>query len=93
MSNFEDKMNPPKGVEPEFWFTETYRKHKGHPLLTLVTLYKGNYHKFVLAIIFFFLKHCCVWVLPIVTANIINDITVKNPDTGRNIIFYTVLMK
>lgn len=92
MSNFQDKMNPPKGVEPEYWFTEMYRKHKGHPLLTLVTLYKGNYHKFVLAITFFFLKHCCVWVLPIVTANIINDITLRNPDTGRNIIFYTALM-
>lgn len=92
MSNFQDKMNPPKGVEPEYWFTEMYRKHKGHPLLTLVTLYKGNYHKFVLAITFFFLKHCCVWVLPIVTANIINDITLRNPDTGGNIIFYTALM-
>ena len=48
MSSFEDKMKSPKGLEPEHWFTEMYQKHQGHPLLTLVALYKGNYHKFVL---------------------------------------------
>jgi ATP-binding cassette subfamily B protein len=92
MSSFEDKMKPPKGVEPENWFTECYRRHQGHPMMTLISIYKGNYYKFVLAVIFFFLKHACVWVLPIVTANIINDIMADNPDTVRNIIFYTVLM-
>ncbi|MCM1046631.1 MAG: ABC transporter ATP-binding protein/permease [Candidatus Gastranaerophilales bacterium] len=92
MASFRDKMRPPKGVEPEFWFTEAYRKHQGHPLRTLVSIYKGNYHKFVLAVIFFFLKHACVWVLPIVTASIINDITTRNPDCVRNLLFYSALM-
>lgn len=92
MSSFQDKMKAPKGLEPEHWFTEMYQKHQGHPLLTLVALYKGNYHKFVLAVVFFFLKHCCVWVLPVITANIINDITTHNPESVRNIIFYTILM-
>lgn len=59
---------------------------------TLVSIYKGNYHKFFLAVVFFFIKHACVWVLPIVTANIINDITVRNPNLVRNLIFYTLLM-
>jgi ATP-binding cassette subfamily B protein len=92
MSSFETKMRPPKGVEPERWFTECYRKYQGHPLMTLVSIYKGNYYKFFLAVVFFFLKHACVWVLPIVTANIINDIMAANPDTVRNIVFYTLLM-
>lgn len=92
MASFQDKMRPPKGVEPEFWFTECYRRHKGHPLRILLSIYKGNYHKFFLAVLFFFIKHACVWVLPIVTANIINDITTKNPDTVRNLIFYSILM-
>ncbi len=92
MKSFENKMKAPRGIEPESWFIECYRKHKGHPLKVLVGLYKGNYHKFVLAVLFFFLKHACVWVLPIVTANIINDITTKNPDTVQNIIMYTALM-
>lgn len=92
MSTFEDKMRPPKGMEPEHWFTEVYAKHKGHPIRTLVGIYKGNYHKFVLAVVCFFIKHACVWILPIVVANIINDITAGNPDTVRNLVGYTILM-
>lgn len=92
MSSFEKKLRAPKGIEPEHWFIECYRKHQGHPLKILVSLYKGNYYKFLLAIFFFFCKHACVWVLPIVTANIINDITAGNPDSTRHIMFYTLLM-
>lgn len=92
MTSFQDKMKSPKGIEPENWFIESYQNHQGHPLATLLALYKGNYHKFVLAVVFFFIKHSCVWVLPIATANIINDITIQNPDSVRNMIFYAALM-
>lgn len=85
-------LKAPKGYSVENWFIECYNRHKGHPLLTLVTLYRGNYSKFVLAIIFFFIKHAPVWALPIVTANIINDIMIKNPQTYRNCVFYAFLM-
>ena len=71
-------LHAPKGIDVENWFIECYRKHKGHPLKILIGLYKGNYNKFFLAVLFFFIKHAPVWVLPIVTANIINDITRKN---------------
>ncbi|MCM1327492.1 MAG: ABC transporter ATP-binding protein/permease [Bacteroidales bacterium] len=92
MSTFKDKMRPPKGMEPEHWFTEVYAKHQRHPIRTLIGIYKGNYHKFVLAVICFFIKHACVWILPIVVANIINDITAGNPDTVRNLVGYSLLM-
>ncbi len=92
MKSFEKKMKAPKGIEPESWFIECYRKNNGKPLKVLLGLYKGNYHKFLLAVLFFFIKHACVWVLPIVTANIINDITTKNPNVVQNIIMYTALM-
>ena len=49
-----------------------------NPLRTLFHLYKGNKHKLLLATIFFVIKHSPVWVLPIVTANIIN--IVSRPD-------------
>lgn len=91
-SSFERKMRPPKGIEPETWIAECYRRYEGHPLKILLAVYKGNYHKFLLAVLFFFIKHACVWVLPIVMANIINDITAGNPDCLRNTAFYTVLM-
>lgn len=92
MKDFVKLTSPRKKIDTESWFIESYRRHKGHPVAILLSLYKGNYHKFFMAVLCFFLKHICVWVLPIVTANIINDITRGNPDTLRNMIFYAVLM-
>lgn len=85
-------LHAPKGIDVENWFIECYRKHKGHPLKILIGLYKGNYNKFFLAVLFFFIKHAPVWVLPIVTANIINDITSGSPDTIQNIIIQAIIM-
>ncbi len=92
MKDFVKLTSPRKEIDTENWFIESYRRHKGHPIQILLSLYKGNYHKFLMAVICFFLKHICVWVLPIVTANIINDITTGNPNTIRNMPFYAVLM-
>jgi len=85
-------LKAPKGIDVESWFIECYKKYKGHPLRILVGLYRGNYNKFVLAVIFFFIKHCPVWVLPIITASIINDITSGAPDTYTNIIIESIIM-
>lgn len=85
-------MKAPKGIDVERWFIECYRKYHGHPLKTLMALYKGNYSKFFLAVVFFFIKHSPVWVLPIVTANIINDVASGNPDCIRNVIIYSIVM-
>lgn len=85
-------LHAPKGIDVESWFIECYRKHKGHPIKILIGLYKGNYNKFFLAVLFFFIKHAPVWVLPIVTANIINDITSGAPDTITNIIIQACIM-
>ena len=92
MKDFVELTSPRKKIDAESWFIESYRRHKGHPIAILLSLYKGNYHKFILAVVCFFLKHICVWVLPIVTANIINDITAGNPDTIRNVLLYAALM-
>ena len=91
MNDFERKTLPKSGIDTENWFIESYQRHKGHPIQILIALYKGNYHKFVMAVICFFIKHACVWVLPIITANIINDVTTANPDTVRNIWFSVIL--
>lgn len=85
-------LHAPKGIDVESWFIECYRRHKGHPLKILIGLYKGNYNKFFLAVLFFFIKHAPVWVLPIVTANIINDITSGSPDTVQNIVIQAIIM-
>ena len=84
------KMKSPKAVDE--WFIECYKNHKGHPLRILVAIYKGNYSKFFLAVVFFFIKHSPVLVLPIITANIINDITTNAPNLMRNIITNSIIM-
>lgn len=91
MKDFKTKTLPRKKLDTESWFIESYRRHKEHPLRILFSLYRGNYYKFVMAVICFFIKHACVWVLPIITANIINDVMAKNPNTLRNILFYGLL--
>ena len=55
MKDFEAKTSPRQKVDTESWFIECYRNNQGHPLRTLVHLYKGNYHKFVL------IKDLCKW--------------------------------
>ena len=83
-------MKSPKAVDE--WFIECYKNHKGHPLRILVAIYKGNYSKFFLAVVFFFIKHSPVLVLPIITANIINDITTNAPNLMRNMITNSFIM-
>ncbi len=56
-------------------FLESYRRHPHNPLLILVGFYKGFYHNFLLSVFFYAIKHSPTWVLPIVTANIINYVT------------------
>lgn len=85
-------LHAPKGVDVENWFIECYKRHQKHPLIILLRLYKGNYHKFFAAVFFFFVKHCPVWVLPIVTANIINDVTTGSPNTYHDTIIQSFIM-
>ncbi len=91
MSNFQDKISP-KNVNVEEWFLKCFEKYKGKPILTLISLYKGNYHKFVLSVFFFVMKHLGVWVLPLITAQIINDIVSQKENIFQNLIIYGVIL-
>lgn len=62
-------------VEKEDEYIEIFGKSKGHPIRTFFRLYKGTYWRFLLAGFIFVLKNSPVWVLPIVTGNIINIAT------------------
>ena len=67
-------------------YEESYKKHPDSPLLTLIGFYKGYYHNFLLSVIFYTIKHSPTWVLPIVTANVINYVTEGVPDAKRLIL-------
>ncbi len=73
-------------------YFDSYKKHKGNPLMTLIGFYKGMYHNFFWSTVFYVIKHSPVWILPIVTANIINAVTDHRPNVITLIIFNIVLM-
>ena len=77
-------------LETNVYF-ESYKKHKDNPLMVLIGFYKGMYHNFFLSTVFYIIKHSPVWILPIVTANIINCVTNKDPDVYK-VIFIDMTM-
>ncbi|MCR5157344.1 MAG: ABC transporter ATP-binding protein/permease [Butyrivibrio sp.] len=73
-------------------YLESFEKHPGNPLMTLLGFYKGLYHNFFWSTVFYIVKHSPVWILPIVTANIINNVTGRKPDVLQIIFFNVGLM-
>lgn len=63
----------------------TFKRNRNHSLRTLIGIYKGHYLELFLSLVFFALKHSPVWVLPIVTANIVNVATNPTEDAGKRI--------
>ncbi len=77
-------------------YTELFRRNKNHNLKTLILLYKGHYMELFWSIVFFICKHSPVWILPIVTSNIINAATSSDGHSGLtiflNVAFMTVMV-
>ncbi len=73
-------------------YFESYEKHKGKPLMILIGLYKGMYLNFFWSTLFYIIKHSPVWVLPIITANIINSVTSADSNVYRIITLDAALM-
>lgn len=71
---------------------ESFRRNKDNKLKTLLGIYKGQYLRLFIAVVLFAVKHCPVWVLPIVTANIINIATSPDENALRNITLNVVIM-
>lgn len=69
-----------------------FESNKNHSLKTLALLYKGHFLELFGSVIFFVCKHSPVWVLPIVTSNIINAATTPDDSTTRTILLNVALM-
>lgn len=65
---------------------------KENNLCTLLSLFKGHYGALAGSVFFFIIKHSPTWVLPIVTANIINAVTDHNGNITKILILNTILM-
>ena len=73
-------------------FENSYKLHRGNPLMTLIGFYKGYYHNFFLSTFFYIIKHSPTWVLPIATANIINYVTDSVADAKRLILLNAAVL-
>lgn len=71
---------------------ETFKRNEGNSLKTLLSIYKGYYGKLFLSVVFFAIKHSPVWVLPIITANIINIATQRPDNAGTKILINALIM-
>jgi len=63
--------NRPPDFE-QLFMSERVRNNR--PLLTLALLYKGLHMNLILSLIFYMIKHSPVWVIPILTADMINHL-------------------
>lgn len=73
-------------------FLNSYEKNSSRPLKILLGLYKGNYSRLFLSALFYAVKVMPVWVLPIVTANIINIATSPSEHTLRELYINVAVM-
>lgn len=88
---FEKKLSSDSNLDEDI-LLESFKRNKNHSLKTLIGLYKGQYIKLFLSVLFFAIKHSPVWVLPIATANIINIATNPGKDPLRGIIINVIIM-
>lgn len=63
-------------------YSESYRRYSGNNVKILLAMYRGNYHKFFLAAVFYIIKHSPAWIMPIVIANIVN-IVINGPSVDE----------
>ena len=66
-------------------FEEPVKGKKASPLRIMLGLLKNNRKDFLISTLIYFIKNIAVWVIPIVTANIINAVTYPSENTMRTI--------
>lgn len=69
-----------------------FQKNKQSNFKTLMAIYRGHFLELFLSVIFFVMKHSPTWVIPIVTANVINIATNPGKHPEKGILFNTILL-
>ncbi len=71
-------MNDEELTKLEAEFIQRYKGSEKHPIRTLLKFYKGQYGRLALAALCYIIKKAPQWLIPIVTANLI-DLVVDKP--------------
>lgn len=72
-------------------FEQDFKKSKGNGVKTLFNIYKGSYGNLIGSSLAFVVKHSPCWILPLVTANIINFATGQSGISQKAFIWSSVL--
>lgn len=78
---------PEEGLERFDEYLQAYSRNRNHPIKILLSFYKGKQMQMIQACIFLVLQRTPVWVIPIVTANIVNAATDRGADSVEKIFF------
>ena len=87
-----DPFNYEESLDREKEITRIFNGSHDHNLKTLLLLYRGHYPALAGSVFFFVIKHSPTWVIPVVTANLINAVTGNDPHLARTIAVNTALM-
>ncbi len=78
-------MNDEQLIQLETEFIERYKGSEKHPIRTMLQFYKGQYHRLLLAALCYIIKKSPQWMIPIITANLINLVVARPEDMTRQI--------
>ncbi len=87
-----DPFNYEESLDREKEITRIFNGSHDHNLKTLLLLYRGHYPALAGSVFFFVIKHSPTWMIPVVTANLINAVTGNDPHLARTIAVNTALM-
>ena len=85
-----ERFNKQKILQMEEQFIDCYRKHGNRFFRIFLGLYKGNYKNLLLSSFFFILKASPEYLLPLITADIINIATNK-PENATPLFLFDLL--
>lgn len=73
-------------------FMERYKGSEKHPIRTLLSFYKGQYHLLLFAAVCYIIKKSPQWMIPIVSANLIDLVVDRPANMTQMIVLNTVLL-
>ena len=87
----EKKIISEEGLERFDEYLNTYVKNREHPVKIIASFYKGKGRSLLWASICLVAQRSPVWVIPLVTANIIDTATNPGEDAGMRILFNVII--
>ncbi len=82
-------MNDRELTQLEAEFIRRYKGSEQHPIRTLLKFYKGQYRRLALSALCYIIKKSPQWMIPIITANLIN-LVVEQPENMMTLIWVNV---